>query len=52
MAAKYILAALAVAFFIAAGMKLAAGRNRGQARIWLLVAAIFTLVSAWLFARS
>jgi len=51
MLAKYILAGLAAAFFV-----FAAGRAKGghgwvhpQVRAWLLLAAIFTGVSAWLF---
>ena len=51
MLAKYILAAFAVLFFAAAGLKLAAGKGGAQARTWLLVGGIFTLVSAWLFTR-
>ena len=46
MLAKYILAALAVAFLIAAGVR---GPRTPQGRIWLLVAAIFGGVSGWLF---
>lgn len=51
MLTKYILAGLAVAFFAFAAMR--AGNGLGwvhpQVRTWLLLAAIFTGVSAWLF---
>jgi DMSO reductase anchor subunit len=46
--AKYILATLAIAFLVAA---LTRGPRTPQGRIWLLIAAIFGIVSAWLFAR-
>ena len=51
MAAKYILAALAIAFFIAAMIRVSRGGGvrHPQTRTWLLVAAIFASVSAWLF---
>lgn len=49
MAAKYILAALAVVFLVAA---ITRGPRTPQGRIWLRVAAIFAVVSAWLFARG
>jgi EamA domain-containing membrane protein RarD len=49
MAAKYILAVLAVLFLLAAATR----QFRGpQARTWLLVAGIFTAVSLWLFSRA
>ena len=49
MPAKFILAAVAVVLVIAAGTR---GFRGPQARIWLTVAGIFTLVSAWLFLRA
>ena len=49
MAAKYILAALAVVFLIAAALR---GFRGPQAGTWLLVAGIFIAVSLWLFARA
>ena len=49
MPAKYILAGVAAILVIAAGTR---GFRGPQARIWLTVAAIFTLVSAWLFLRA
>ena len=49
MPAKYILAALAVAFLIAAAIR---GPRSPQGRIWLRVAAIFAAVSVWLFSRG
>jgi hypothetical protein len=53
-AAKYILAVLAVAFLAAALMRLAQGRGTShpQIKTWLLVAVIFATVSAWLFSRG
>jgi hypothetical protein len=54
MGAKYILAGLAVVFLAAAAFRLAQGRgiSHPQIKTWLLVAAIFTAVSAWLFSRE
>jgi EamA domain-containing membrane protein RarD len=49
MAAKYILAVLAVVFLAAAAIR---GFRGPQARTWLLVAAIFTAVSLWLFSKG
>ena len=48
---KYILAGLATAFFVFAAVRATAGRGwvHPQVRTWLLLAAIFTGVSAWLF---
>jgi hypothetical protein len=53
-AAKYILAALACTFMIAAALRLArdGGRQHAQSRTWLLIGVIFGLVSAWLFYQS
>jgi hypothetical protein len=51
MLAQYILAALAVVFLTLGTLGLTT-RPRPQARIWLLVGAIFGLVSFWLFARG
>ena len=50
MVAKYILAAFAAAFLIAAAASyVRAGRQlKISARTWLLVGAIFAAVSAWL----
>ena len=54
MAARFILAALAIVFALAAVIRMA--RNgaaaQPQARIWLLVAAIFAAVSTWLWTRG
>jgi drug/metabolite transporter (DMT)-like permease len=49
--AKYVLAALAVAFLILGAGRLIRDRGRlhPQSRTWLLIAAIFGGVSAWLF---
>jgi DMSO reductase anchor subunit len=49
MLAKYILGGLAIVFFIAA---LTRGPRTIQGRTWLLIAAIFGIVSSWLFARG
>jgi NO-binding membrane sensor protein with MHYT domain len=51
MAAKYILVVVALAFLIAGTARLVrdGGRPHPQSRTWLLIAAIFGGVSAWLF---
>ena len=49
MLAKYILLVLAVIFLIAA---LTRGPRTIQGRTWLLIAAIFGIVSSFLFARG
>jgi DMSO reductase anchor subunit len=50
--AAYILAGVAVVFLAAAGLRLAkGGAPAPQVRTWLLVAAIFGLVSLWLLLR-
>jgi hypothetical protein len=49
MLARYILAALAIGFFIAAAIR---GPRSPQGRIWLKVSAIFAGVSVWLFSRG
>ena len=53
MSAKYILALVAAIFLAAALLRLfrGGGMSDPQARTWLLVAAIFAAVSAWLFIR-
>lgn len=51
MQAKYILAALALAFLIAAAMRWARNAPRridSATRTWLLIALIFTTIAAWL----
>lgn len=54
MAAKYILAVLACGFLIAGtfGLVRGAAPPSPQSRTWLLVGAIFGVVSAWLFYRT
>ena len=54
MAAKYILAGLAVAFLAAALMRPSRGGgiSHPQKKTWLLIAAIFAAVSAWLFYQG
>ena len=51
MAARYILAALSVAFAVAAIRRLSQTRDvrHPQTRTWLLIAAIFGGISLWLF---
>jgi len=53
-AAKYILAVVAAAFLVAAAVRAAGGSNLShpQTRTWLLIAAIFGAISAWLFTRT
>jgi uncharacterized membrane protein HdeD (DUF308 family) len=50
-AAKYILAALAVIFLVLGLTRIARRGRRAhpQSRTWLIVAVIFGAVSAWLF---
>lgn len=50
MAAKHVLAALAVAFLTAAVLRWtrSPGRPDPATRTWLLIALIFTAVAAWL----
>lgn len=52
MAAKYILASLAVAFFCAAGFRMTRAGYADQARAWLLIGSIFSVVSLWLFVNE
>jgi hypothetical protein len=54
MLTKYILAGVAVMFFAFATMRATGGRGwiHPQVRTWLVVAAIFSGVSAWLFYRG
>jgi hypothetical protein len=49
--AKYILVGLAVAFLLAALMRLQRGGGilHPQTKAWLLIAFIFGIVSEWLF---
>ena len=51
MPAKYILVGLAVAFLVAALMRLQRGGGilHPQTKAWLLIAFIFGIVSEWLF---
>jgi hypothetical protein len=53
-AAKYILAALAVAFLAASLVRLSRGGGVGhpQTKTWLLIAVIFAAVSTWLFSKG
>lgn len=49
MTTKYILATVALAFLVTA---LTRGPRTIQGRTWLLIAAIFAIVSAWLFVKG
>jgi putative Mn2+ efflux pump MntP len=53
-AAKYILAVVAVAFLAAALIRLSRGAaiSHPQVKTWLIIAVIFGAVSAWLFSKS
>jgi hypothetical protein len=54
MLAKYILATLAAVFLVAATVRVFGGRDwsHPQARTFLLIGTIFTVVSAWLFYQG
>lgn len=53
LAAQVILLALAVAFVCAATLRYRRdGRIANATRTWLIVAAIFTLVSGWLYLMN
>ena len=54
MAAKYILAVLAVVFLVAALLRLSRGGgiSHPQTKTWLLISGIFAVVSAWLFSQG
>jgi len=52
--AKYIFAALSMAFLVAALMRLSrgGGLSHPQTKVWLLISVIFSAVSAWLFSQG
>lgn len=53
MIARYILAALAVAFLVAGALRASrAGASHPQSRTWLLIGVVFGAVSAWLFYQE
>jgi hypothetical protein len=53
MPAAYILATVAIIFAAAAAARIISGDEpTAQSRTWLLVAAIFAIVSGWLFYRG
>lgn len=54
MLAKYILAGLAVVFLAAAVLRMNGERGftHPQVKAWLLLGAIFSVVSAWLFYQQ
>jgi hypothetical protein len=53
-AAKYILAGLAIAFLAASLMRLSRGGgiSHPQTKTWQLIGLIFAVVSAWLFFQE
>jgi hypothetical protein len=53
-ATKYILAALAAVFLVAALARSSRGGgiSHPQTKTWLLIAVIFAAVSAWLFSQG
>jgi uncharacterized membrane protein HdeD (DUF308 family) len=53
MQARTILAVLAVVFLVAAVLRLVrdAGQIRPASKTWLLISAIFAVVSAWLWLQ-
>ncbi len=53
MSAPYIIAAVGALFLVMGSVRAASvGASHPQARTWLLVGAIFVLVSAWLFSKG
>ena len=54
MAAKYILAVLAIAFLIAPTLRLVrdGGRVRPATKTWLLTGGIFVIVAGWLWYQG
>jgi uncharacterized membrane protein HdeD (DUF308 family) len=54
MAAQYIFAMIAAAFLVLAVFRLARDGSQAhpESRTWLLIAAIFSAVSAWMFFQS
>ena len=52
MAAKYILAVVAVAFLVAGLARGSKSGVSGQARTFVLVGTLFAVVSAWLFYQG
>jgi uncharacterized membrane protein HdeD (DUF308 family) len=51
-AAKYILAGVALAFLMAGAVRLLGETTRAQGRTWLLLGGMFGIVSAWLFYQA
>jgi hypothetical protein len=52
MLTKYILGGLSVVFIALALIRMASPGARPQSRIFLLIGAIFGVVSAWLFSQG
>jgi hypothetical protein len=52
MAAKFILAGLALAFLLTGAVRLLGETSRAQGRTWVLIGIIFGVVSAWLFYQA
>ena len=50
----YLFAILSVLFLVAGALRLVRDRGRGhpRSRAWLLIGAIFGVVSAWLLSRG
>jgi hypothetical protein len=51
-AAKYVVAALAVLFLCLGGVRLSRSGGASQARTWLIVGVLFAAVSLWLFVGA
>lgn len=52
MAARYILAALAVVFLVLAVSRMGSGKAHPQRKTWLIIGTLFAVVSAWLFYQG
>jgi hypothetical protein len=52
MAAKYILASLAVVFLCAGGFRVTRPERSLQGRAWLIVGVLLGAVSGWLFVQG
>jgi hypothetical protein len=52
MIAAYILGAVGLLFLVLGGSRVATPTGRPQARVWLLIGAIFVIVAAWLLLNN
>jgi hypothetical protein len=52
MAAKYVLASLALVFFCAGEFRMKRAGRADPGKAWLLIGAIFSAVSLWLFING